>query len=165
MLTRVCVALGSVYRNHELFIHWMKFCVVTRASQENDLTYFVKLPTAVMPEEVIDFKFTADYLVELPAEEKATATKTSSITSPATKDEEIETIGEATVDLMDTDTSDDESTTQSLRAKLAMSRILSGPTIMERTVTMAEVEQAYSAALEMENIPEQASHRIKPRVD
>ncbi|CZT05835.1 uncharacterized protein RAG0_11764 [Rhynchosporium agropyri] len=106
-----------------------------------------------------------DYLVGLPAEEKATATTTSSITPPATKDEEIETIGEAMVDLMDTDTSDDESTTQSLRAKLAMSRNLSGPIIMERTVTMAEVEQAYSAALEMENIPEQASHRIKPRVD
>ncbi|KAL2067884.1 hypothetical protein VTL71DRAFT_15982 [Oculimacula yallundae] len=136
------------------------------------------------PEEKPDFKFTADYLAKLPAEaktlaistpthtalvvdneEKAPATTTSSNTATGVKDEEIETVGETIGTSEDADTSDDESTTQSLRAKLTMSRILSRPIIMERTVTMAEVEQAYTAALDVENISEQACLRIKPQVN
>ncbi|KAL5319507.1 hypothetical protein ACEPPN_012562 [Leptodophora sp. 'Broadleaf-Isolate-01'] len=115
------------------------------------------------PEEKADFKYTADYLVKPPTGEKPPVTTTSSNTLPVAKNEEaeVEAIGASE----GVDTSDDESTTQSLRAKLTMSRILSRPIIMERTVTMAEVALAYNAAVDVENISEQACQRIKPQVN
>ncbi|KAK0116003.1 hypothetical protein ONS95_013040 [Cadophora gregata] len=115
------------------------------------------------PEEKADFKYTSDYLMPPPAEEKALVTTTTSNTIPVAKNEEVE--GQAETAQEDLDTSDDESTTQSLRAKLTMSRILSRPIIMERTVTMAEVAQAYNAAVDVENISEQVCQRIKPKIN
>ena len=115
------------------------------------------------PEERDDFKYTADYLERSPAEGKPPVATTSSNTIPVAKSEE--TGGEAAAAQEDADTSDDESTTQSLRAKLTMSRILSRPIIMERTVTMAEVAQAYNAAVDVENISQQVCQRIKPHIN
>jgi DHA1 family multidrug resistance protein-like MFS transporter len=129
------------------------------------IRFFTKNSLLKYPEEKEGFAYASEYYSNI--NEKETGTPSTSNVSNLLEDSTIVPSDARTIDTQKSEEDDSsiETAPHSLKAKLTMSRIMSRPNIIDRSYTMMDVEEAFKAAVDLENICQQPCRRIKPEVD